>query len=219
MLVPAAVEELHEAHAALEEAPAEQAVRGVAAWAAHLGSVEFERLGLLVGDVRELGHRRLHAERHLVGLDARERLGVACGRRVHRVQLDEIVKLRAPRVAVDAVGVREVRHGVAARAEADALVRRRQEAAAPEAREDRLPRILARALRNEHDESRQIRVLAAEAVARPRAHARVAGQLVARVHEGDRGIVVDRLGGHALDDAEVVGDRLDVRQEIADPEA
>ena len=98
-------------------------------------------------------------------------------------------------------------------------MRRRQEAAAPEAREDRLARVLAGALRDHRDERRQVFVLAAEAVADPRAHARVAGLLVAGVDERDGRVVVDRLGVHRFDDADVVGDRLHVRQEVADPGA
>ena len=49
-------------------------------------------------------------------------------------------------------------------------------------------------LRDHHDERRQVLVLAAEAVAEPRAQARPAGLLVAGLDEGDRRVVVDRLG-------------------------
>ena len=42
VLVPAAVEELHEADVALEQPAGEQAVRGVAAGFVHVGAVGFE---------------------------------------------------------------------------------------------------------------------------------------------------------------------------------
>ena len=77
VLVPAAMEELHEADAALEQAAGEQAVGGVAAGLAHLGAVGLERGGRFVADVGQLRHRRLHAEGHFVGVDARERFGIA----------------------------------------------------------------------------------------------------------------------------------------------
>ena len=44
------------------------------------------------------------------------------------------------------------------------------------------------------------------------------GLLIPGVHQRDRGIVVDRLGVHALDEAQLVGDALQVRHEVADPE-
>ena len=98
-------------------------------------------------------------------------------------------------------------------------MRRRQEAAPPQPREDRLARVLARALRHHRDERRQVLVLAAQAVADPRPHAGVARLLVAGVHVGDRRVVVDRLGVHRLDDAHLVGDRLHVREQVAHPRA
>ena len=45
----------------------------------------------------------------------------------------------------------------------------------------------------------------------------VAGLLRAGVDEGDAGIVVDRLGVHRADDADLVGDLRGVRQQVADP--
>ena len=131
----------------------------------------------------------------------------------------EVVEQRAALDAVDAGRVVQIEDRVRAGAEADALVRRGEEAAAPEAREDRLARVLAGALRDHGDERGQVFVHAAEAVADPRAHAGVAGLLVAGVDERDRRVVVDRLGVHRLDDADVVGDRLHVRQQVADPGA
>ena len=114
--------------------------------------------------------------------------------------------------------VREVEHRVADRAELHALVLGRQEAAAPEpvvrAAGRRLP-----ALRDQHDERRQVLVLAAQAVAEPGADARPAGELGAGLEEGDGRVVVDRLGVHRLDEAEVVGDLRGVRQQLADPRA
>ena len=145
--------------------------------------------------------------------------GSPSSRGAQLIELRQIVEQRPPLSAVDARRIVEVQHRVGARPQADALMRRRQEAAAPQPREDRLPRVLARALRDHRDERRQVLVLAPQAVADPRPHAGVAGLLVAGVHEGDRRVVVDRLGVHRLDDADLVGDRLHVRQQVADPRA
>ena len=62
-------------------------------------------------------------------------------------------------------------------------------------------------------------VLRAETVARPSPHAGITGQLIPRVHVGDRGVVVDRLGVQAFYDADVVRNRLNIGQQIADPGA
>ena len=95
----------------------------------------------------------------------------------------------------------QVEHRIAARAEAHALVIGGQEAAAPEAREQRLVGIQRLRLREHHDERRQVPILAAQAVADPRAHARPARLLAAALDERDRRIVIDRVRVHRLDDA------------------
>ena len=87
VLVPAAHVELDEAHAALGEPPREQAVRREGAGRLHLRPVERERLLVLVGEVRQLGHGHLHAVRHLVLRDARLRLRIAQLFILHLVQL------------------------------------------------------------------------------------------------------------------------------------
>ena len=76
-------------------------------------------------------------------------------------------------------GIVEIEHRIAAGAEPHALVAGRQEAAAPQPREERLVGVERLRLREQHDERRQILVLAAEAVADPRAHARTARLLAA----------------------------------------
>ena len=45
VLIPAAMEELHEAHAALDQSTAEQTIRRVAARLVHVGAVRLERGG------------------------------------------------------------------------------------------------------------------------------------------------------------------------------
>ena len=219
VLIPAAVKKLNETHIALEQAAREQAVGGVGAGLPHLGAVGVERGGALLGNVGELRHAGLHAKRHLVGVDARDRLGIAQLGGAGGVERGEIVEHGATLRAIDAGRVVQIEHRIRAGPEADTLMGGGQKAAAPEAREDRLARIFPRALRDHRDEGGEVLVLAAEAVARPRAHAGVAGKLIPGVHERDRRVVVDGLGVQRLDEADVVGDCLMVRQQIADPRA
>ena len=110
----------------------------------------------------------------------------------------------------------DVQHRIVGRAELDALMMRRQEARAPDRR------VLRHALRDARvhdDEVRQVAVVGAERVADPGAGRRPARELKARVQELRRRVVIDVLGVHALDEAELVGDRARVRQEVADPGA
>ncbi len=113
-------------------------------------------------------------------------------------------------------GVGEVEHRVADRAELDPLVRGRQEAAAPEPVVERLVVGVAGALRDHDHEGRQVLVLAPQAVRRPGADAGPARELGAGLEEGDGRVVVDRLGVHRLDEAELVGHPRGVRQQLAD---
>ncbi len=85
----------------------------------------------------------------------------------------------------------------------------------PLPRGDRLV-LPAPAVGGEDDEAGQVFGLAAQAVGDPRAHARPAGDGRPGVHEGVRRVVVDRLGHHGPDDADLVGDAPDVREELAD---
>ena len=58
--------------------------------------------------------------------------------------------------------------------------------------------------------------LRAQAVEHPRPHAGAAGDDRAGVHERVRRVVIDLLGPHRADDADVVGDAADVREQLAD---
>ena len=112
-------------------------------------------------------------------------------------------------------GLLDVVHRVARRVELHALEPAGQEAAVPLPRRDRLRRTRAGAAR-QHDEAGQVVALGAQAVDDPRAHAGPAGDRRARVHERVGRVVVDLLGLHRADDADVVGDAADVREEVAD---
>ena len=90
---------------------------------------------------------------------------------------------------------------------------RRQEATPPKPRVQRLAATAP--LGDHHDVAGQIIAWAAEAIVEPRPHARVAKLLCAGVDIGDRRIVVDRLGIDAADERHLVGERGDVRQNLA----
>ena len=218
VVVPVGMEELHEAHAALDETSREDAVGGVAAWASGIGTVELEDLVGLVGEVGELGHAGLHAEGHLILADAGRDLGVAGAFESASVQFGESVEHLAAESAGKALGVAQVEHGILGAAELHALVTRGQEAAAPVVV---VQGLVARALhaREEHEVVGEVLVVAAKAVARPCADAGASGNLVAgqELRHGRR--MVDLVGVHRLDEAQVVRDLPKVRQPFADGRA
>ena len=72
---------------------------------------------------------------------------------------------------------------------------------------------------HQHDERGQILVLAAEAIAEPRAHRRAAGKLRTGVHEERGRVVIERLGVKALHEADVVHDGPELREQFAQPHA
>ena len=92
VLIPPAVKELHEADVAFEQAAGEEAVGGVGARARDFRAVGIQcRLGF-AGDVSQLGHRGLHAEGHLVSLDACDGFRVRNFLGAFSVQSTEVIK-------------------------------------------------------------------------------------------------------------------------------
>ncbi len=115
----------------------------------------------------------------------------------------------------DAIGVADKEHGAALAAELDALEPAWQEARAPLPCRNGLG-LPALADGRQHDEARQITALAAEAVVDPRTHRRSAGNRAARIEQRVRRIMVDLVRLHRSDDADVVGDRTQMRKARAD---
>ena len=163
----------------------------------------------LAREVGQLGHRGLHPVAQLVLGDAGDDLGVAGLGVVQVVERADVVEHLPPRRRRAAGRVGEIEHRLLAAAELHALVARRQEAASPQAVVERL---VGPPAREQDDERRQVLVLAPQAVGDPRPHAGPARELRARLHERDRRVVVDRLGLHRADDADVVDDPGRVRQ-------
>jgi hypothetical protein len=137
-------------------------------------------------------------------LDARVRLRIADDFEVHLVQAPQAVERAAAHVAGDARRVVDIEDRIARGAEAAARVLARQVAGLPEASGDRLHLLGVGRPGDEDDERRQVLIERAEAVGRPCAEAGPAGHLVAGLHVGDGGFVVDRLGVHGADEAHVI---------------
>ena len=216
VLVPAAVQDLHDADPAFDHAASEEGAVGEGAGLLYLGSVEVEGSRSLLGEVGQVGHAGLHAESHLILRRAGERFRVAELTVAGGVELREGVEGHAAVGGLHTGRVLDEEYGVAARAQGDARMARRQEATAPHAREERLA---ADALGREHHERGQVVALATEAVADPGADTRLAGNLVTGHRKRAGRVVIDRGGADGLHDGKQVDDLGGVRKEFADPAA
>ena len=95
----------------------------------------------------------------------------------------------------------------------------REVARRPEPGRDRLHLLGVRGPGDQDDERGQVVVHRPQAVRHPGAEAGPARDLVAGLHVGDRRLVVDRLGVHAPDEAQVVDHPRRVGQHLRDPHA
>jgi len=62
-------------------------------------------------------------------------------------------------------------------------------------------------------------VFGAETVGKPTSHARPSRDLKSGLEKRDGGIVIDRIGVHRVDEAEIVHDVGGVREKFAEPDA
>ena len=213
MVIPARVPDLHEAHAALDEPARDEQLL------ARLGvAVGGANVGRLLVDVEHIGGLGLHAERDLVGLEARlERRVLREVLLVERVERVDEVELAAL-LGLGDVGVADVldhllhvlRLGVDARALIDAGQERRAV----------VPRAAGRqAAGAQGDKAGEVLVLAAEAVDGPRAEARLSDTQRTGVHEHGRNLVRRDVGIHRADDRHVVHVLRGLGEELADLDA
>src|SRR5262245_55572409 len=184
------MEELNEAHAALRHAPGQQAVGCISPRLARVWTVEFESARRFLGEVGKFGHGTLHLVGHLILRDAGRNLRVAEVIHFYLVQPRHVVDEPAARFHAEAGWVGEIQHRVAERAEFYSLIPGRQKTAAPMPIRQRLIVWIAAALRDHHDESRQIAVLAPQTVGEPCADRGTARKLEARLKESDGWIVI-----------------------------
>ena len=214
MEVPAPVEEVHEAHAFLDEAAGEEAVVGEAGFAG-LGAVGFERRGLLLRDVHDFGHAGLHAESEFVLGDARDRLSVAEFVLLALVQVLERVERGATEVASHARRIVREEDRVSLAAALHALEDRRDEAGAPAA----LAAARLHAVGDHRHEAREVLVLGAESIGSPRAQRRTALAVVTGEEQEFSRRVIELVRVHRLHERDLVGDLLEVRDGVAHPES
>jgi len=210
VVIPALVKELDKAYAAFDETTGQEAVVGKGRFTG-LGSVHLmDAVGLAL-DVHELRDAGLHAVGHLVLAYTGSDFRVAYIVKGDLVEfLDCVDDLFALGVG-DAFGIGEVEDGIPLGAELDSLMDGGKEAAAEGAvagTED--------CAGDQNDEAGQIFVFATEAVADPGADAGPPEPFKAGESEHLGGGVVELVGMQGLQEAEFVGDSLEVREEVGE---
>ena len=216
VLVPALMIKLDEADAAFGQAAGEEAVGGVGAGLAAVGTVKLE---YAVGFLREIGHRghgALHAISHFVLGDSGFDFGIEFFLELQLIERADFVEQRAASGAARAVRIGHVEDRFLARTELDALVAGVQETAPPKTGVKGLILFVGG---DENDEGREIFIHRAKAVMHPRTHGWASGNLRAGLEKGDGGIVIDGLGVHRTNHAEFVSNSGGVRQQITEPRA
>ena len=121
VMVPVLVIKLDEPHAPFGQ-PAGQETVGGERSVPGLATVEIKRLRALSGHVHEPGHARLHRKGHFILGDPRGDLGVAGERVVLGIEQVDRVNVGPLPLPRDAVGIREIEHGIALRPQLHALV-------------------------------------------------------------------------------------------------
>ena len=216
VLIPAGVHELHEPGASFEESACDQAVGGEAPLHMDIGPVAIEDALRLGGEVCQVRDARLHPKGHLVLRDPCVDLRIAIVGKMRRIHRCDVVEQRAPRRPADARRVGQIGNRVASVAEPHPLVTARQESAPPVVVEKQLPAGL-RLVGGGHDHKRrQLVSVATQAIGEPGPHARPARHLRSGHEQRHPRGMVDRLGVHAADDANLIGDPADVRQHLGE---
>ena len=216
LVADAAGENLHEAHAALDEPPRHQTLAPERLGDFLVEPVEFSRRLRLAREVHRAGCAALHAVRELVGRDARRQLGVARELlHVELVQLRERVEARALIVGREAGRRLEIDDRIAGRSKHRALVRGGQEAGAPVVRA--AERAAARV--GHHDVRGKARRDGAQPVGDPRADAGEAEIDLPRLHLVGALHVVVRSPVDRSQERDLVDVRAQMREELRDLDA
>jgi hypothetical protein len=200
---------LDETHAALDEPPRHEALAAEHLGRRLVGAVELVGGGAFLGEVEGFGCFPLHAEGEFKGSDACVQLAVdetpAFVDVVEPLQRVELHPLRAGRGG----GIAEVGDGIFQIADERALIRAGEKAGRPELG------ALEHGGGTDDDEAGQVLIHRAEAIREPRPKARPREGLLAGAHLEGRAAVVDVVGDHRADDADVVDARRGLGQEFA----
>ena len=211
VVIPGAVREHDEADAAFDHAASEQTVGSVSVGGVLTDAVAvFSGLGFL-REVEKFGGGTLHAEGKFVGVDAGGDFFIAGCALAHFIEIAESVEAGSLLGCVDAGRIFEIKDGVAGAAEGGAGVGGGEEAGG-----EVIGTAACSGTGAEDDEAGEILRLRAEAVGDPGAHGRATDLIVAGEEFELAGMVVELVGVHRADEAEVAGDGSGVGEQVGE---
>ncbi len=203
---------LNESHASLCQAARDQTIVGETGLA-RLRSIFREHRSGLFPDVHGVSSIHLHAKRQFVLGDASNSLGISKRGIGLLIDLIDRVQHSAAQRAGHLRRIVQVEHRFAVRTALHALINAWQETGTPEL----LAAVGRLASREQDDESRQILVLGAKSINDPRTERGIAQASVTRVHQQLRRCVIELIGVHRFDEADVVDVIFKMRQAIGYP--
>ena len=131
---------------------------------------------------------------------------------IHFIQIFQRIQRLAPLLGGNALGIGEVQHRVALRAEFNSLIDRGQKSASPA----RLAAVGLVFPGEQHHKSRQVGAFTAQSVSEPRTHAGAADDLKAAVHENLRRGVIELRRADGFHNRDIVGNSLKVGKKFGD---
>ena len=205
MLVPPAMENLHEAHSPLHQTAGHQRTVGEGAAVLRFLAIEFEGLVAFAAQISQVGDTGLHTEGHFIllgaGLDFRVTDQFISG----LIQGGETVEHFTAELAGNARSVLQKKHRVALGPQGNARVFARKKTSPPEPGRNGLHIGAGIRMRGmQHHKRGQVLIHRAKAPRQPGPHGRLAADHAARIHQLIRRFVVDGVGFHGADDAQVI---------------
>ena len=137
-------------------------------------AIELERAFRLLRNIRQIGHRRLHAKRHFILRDAHLRFGIGDLFVLHMIQFAHSIQHAAADFSWHAVRIVDIQNRVATRTKSYSRILAREKARTPQTGGNCLNiRLRIRMGCVQNHKRGQILVHAAKAVSDPRADARL----------------------------------------------
>ena len=214
MLIPGVVgggvKELHEPHPPLDQSTGQQALAAKEFGSRFAGSVKLVCCFALPGQIERFGGFPLHAKRQFERGDPGVELAVGLAALlVELVQAAEGIELGSLMVERSGL-VGDIGNRILQISDEGTLVGTRQKAGSPKLGS------LKHSRRTDHDKAGEVLVFRAKSVGEPRPQAGTGEGLLAGAHLERRPGVIDVVGMHRADDADVVDARGQARQQLAD---
>ena len=209
MEIPTPVKQLYESYTLFNQTTGQQTIVCKVRFA-RLGTIISQRLLGFACDVHHFRNRSLHAERQFILSDPRQSFWMSKRFNLHRVQITKGVERLTTQGTIHPGRIGRIQNGIALRTTLHALENGRQKSAA----ERVLAAVGLDAAGNQHHETWQVIVFGSQAIRHPRPHRWTSRLGRAGQQQQLRRRMIELIGRHRLDHANLVGDFLYVGNRI-----